>query len=392
MTAASVTQEAFALAFGDMPVEEALRLREQTDFRALPSTDRHRYDPLCSIAALDAFLQSGAAQCPPVTMADASRQGSAGVPDHEFADDNGRIIPSRVFTLFDKGATLVVSQFHEHHRPLARFCRGLERLFRHPVQCNIYLTPPGAQGFRVHYDTHDVLVMQIQGAKAWRLWHHQPVPHPTRQTPWPGGKLEPEGEPVKLVMQPGDALYVPRGVLHDAVSQDPTEASLHLTIGLLEPSWTDVLHAALDELEQDDAALRAPFPTWRLGEPETMPALLQEVAAKVQSLARPEVLERVAMASLDKLARERLPMVGRGLLTPMPEAGTALRLTDTMHHHVAAGPDGQALRWSGGVMPLSEQELGWLQELDEGTTPAALGEGALEFCTKLARLGLVERV
>ena len=53
---------------------------------------------------------------------------------------------ARLFALFDAGATLVLSQFHDMHQPLARYCRGLEQLFLHGVQANIYLTPPGAQG------------------------------------------------------------------------------------------------------------------------------------------------------------------------------------------------------------------------------------------------------
>jgi hypothetical protein len=72
----------------------------------------------------------------------------------------------RLLERFDAGASLVVSQFHETHPPLARFCRGLEKLFLHAVQANIYLTPPGAQGFRTHFDTHDVLVLQVEGASA----------------------------------------------------------------------------------------------------------------------------------------------------------------------------------------------------------------------------------
>ena len=59
------------------------------------------------------------------------------------------ILANAALALFDGGASLVVSQFDEMHAPLARFCRGLERAFLHPVQANIYLTPAGAQGFKV---------------------------------------------------------------------------------------------------------------------------------------------------------------------------------------------------------------------------------------------------
>ena len=46
-------------------------------------------------------------------------------------------LPS-LFHAFDGGATLVVSQFHELHAPLMRFCRGLEQVFLHGVSQTIF--------------------------------------------------------------------------------------------------------------------------------------------------------------------------------------------------------------------------------------------------------------
>ena len=38
------------------------------------------------------------------------------------------------------------------------------------VQANAYSTPRGSQGFAVHHDTHDVLVLQVAGEKRWQLY------------------------------------------------------------------------------------------------------------------------------------------------------------------------------------------------------------------------------
>ena len=38
------------------------------------------------------------------------------------------------------------------------------------VQCNAYYTPPKSQGLPVHYDLHDVFVLQLEGSKEWKLW------------------------------------------------------------------------------------------------------------------------------------------------------------------------------------------------------------------------------
>ena len=153
------------------------------------------------------------------------------------------------------------------------------------VQANAYLTPPGAQGFRVHYDTHDVLVLQVEGEKAWRVWPGQPLPHPTRRTPWQR-EMTPEGEPAGLTLRPGEVLYLPRGTLHDARGQAGA-ASLHLTIGLLEPSWADAMRLLLDRLEATRPELREPFPSWRLAEPAAAPALLAALTGRLTTLGSP---------------------------------------------------------------------------------------------------------
>jgi hypothetical protein len=63
-----------------------------------------------------------------------------------------------------------------------------------------------------------------------------------------------------------------------------------------------------------------------------------------------------------------------------------------MHHHVAIAPDGQAsLHWTCGDIALAPHEAEWLGPLTDGASAKDLGEGALEFMTKLQREGLLER-
>ncbi len=386
---ATLAEGAFALAFGDMAVEAVLAMREAAAWCHLPAGPADRYRALLAVADLDAFLLTDAARTPRVSMADGGRQGSASVPADEFALSSGHVDAPRLLARFDAGASLVVSQFHEMHGPLARFCRGLEKLFLHAVQCNVYLTPASAQGFRVHYDTHDVLVLQVEGEKQWRIWPGQPLPHPTRRTPWQRD-VQPAGEPVEFTMTPGQAIYVPRGVLHEARTQDSGGHSLHLTIGLMEPCWAEALRDTLTMLEPGVAALREAFPSWRLGDPAAAPALLRAMATRLEALASDATLEQLAVRMLDSLAQNRIPLPGRGLLTPPPGEADRLRLSDAMHHHVAALPDGSAeLRWADGALPLDEQGLDWLQRLDDGASAAELGEGALGFCRRLAAAGLL---
>lgn len=384
-------EAAWQLAFGALTPQEVFALREGTAWRLLQGKAPHRYAGLLSIADLDAFLRTDAARHPRVTMADGGRQGSAAIPPDEYLQSEGsRIDLPRLLARHDAGGSLVVSQFHELHAPLARFCRGLEKVFLHPVQANIYLTPPGAQGFRVHFDTHDVLVMQVSGAKSWRVWDDIPFPLPSRATPW-ANQQSPGGAPHALTLNPGDALYLPRGVMHEAAAQSGDAPSLHITIGFLEASIADMLRELLETLEAENPALRASIPSWRLGEAEGTAAIAARLAPALSALSSQTALEQIALAAMDRITRDRLPLSPRGLAHRPPGAGDKLRLADAMHHHLVPLPDGGgALRWYGGAENLSATECDWLAQLAEGTTPASLGEGALAFCQRLAALGLLE--
>ena len=373
-----ITETAFALAFEGMDVDQAFALREGLEWRHFKCSSPTRFSGLLSVDVLDAYLRTDGARTPRIGMADEARHGSAGVPEDEFALPDGRVDLPRLLTRFDQGASLVVSQFHETHPPLARFCRGLERLFLHAVQSNIYLTPPAAQGFRTHFDTHDVLVLQIDGRKTWRVWDGERVIRPTRRTPWPGN-MPPIGEPNIVVMEPGDALYIPRGFMHDA-STDEGGRSLHATIGLMEGSWAQALRALVDESEILDPDLRESLPSWRIGEADFLPVLTE----KLTRLATPGNAERLSNLLLEQLARDRQPLPGRGLFAPEPEG--RLRLLDTMHTHLVQGADGTStLFWTGGAVPLTPGEAEELVALSEGMEP-----GHSPFVLKLWKMGLLE--
>ncbi|HEX2026348.1 MAG TPA: cupin domain-containing protein [Actinomycetota bacterium] len=147
------------------------------------------------------------------------------------------IRPERVAAEFEAGATIVLQALHRQWPPVAEFCRDLELTLTHPVQANAYVTPPTAQGFAVHHDTHDVFVLQSHGRKRWRVY--RPVVELAGpEQPWKRSRGDP-GEPVlEADLTPGDALYLPRGFPHEAEAQD--DVSIHVTVGILAHTWLDL--------------------------------------------------------------------------------------------------------------------------------------------------------
>ncbi|HEU4450751.1 MAG TPA: cupin domain-containing protein [Gaiellaceae bacterium] len=158
----------------------------------------------------------------------------------------------RVLAEWEAGATIVLQALHVHWHPLAVFCRQLEDALGHGVQANSYWTPRGSQGFAVHHDTHDVIVLQVAGEKRWLLYEPL-VELPLKQQRWSAALGDP-GSPVQeLVLRAGDTLYLPRGWPHQA--ETSASDSLHLTIGVNAYTWLDAVRAALRECE-DELAFR----------------------------------------------------------------------------------------------------------------------------------------
>jgi hypothetical protein len=206
-------------------------------------------------------------------------------------------VPSAL-SAFADGATIVLQALHHTHPPLAAFCRSLEVELEQPVQANAYYTPRGSQGLPVHHDTHDVFCLQVAGSKRW-LVYEPALELPLRDQRYHADMGEP-GDPVlDLVLEPGDALYMPRGWLHEALTSD--EDSLHLTIGVNVYAWLDAMRAALEACA-DELEFRRSVPDDGVATADLLGTL--------ETRIRPD---DVARRRRSKLVRTRRPVLADGL-------------------------------------------------------------------------------
>ncbi|MFF2132913.1 JmjC domain-containing protein [Streptomyces olivochromogenes] len=156
-----------------------------------------------------------------------------------------RLQPAELHARLADGASLVLDSVDEIHRPIARLAEDIERVLRSRVQANLYASWTATEGFGVHWDDHDTVVVQLDGSKRWRLYGTtRPFPlHRDIETP-----AEPPAEPVAdLVLNAGDVLYVPRGIWH-AVAADQGTRSLHVTCGLQTHTPADLVAWVAEQL------------------------------------------------------------------------------------------------------------------------------------------------
>lgn len=198
----------------------------------------HRTDPadlvgILSLADADHLLTATAIRTPSIRIA----QDGAVLPESTYTRSatvagrslTGLVDARKALALFDSGATIVFQALHRYHPPLARLVAELELELGHPCQANAYLTPPGAQGFAVHEDSHDVFVFQTSGSKQWEIHGGDN----------PGGAED-------VLLEPGLSMYLPAGTPHAARTEQ--SASLHVTIGINQLTWRGLVERSLAPL------------------------------------------------------------------------------------------------------------------------------------------------
>lgn len=225
------------------------------------------------------------------------------ISERDYRGSSGNLDAVEVLRHYAAGATIVSSGMHQHHPALADLCTGLSVALHAPVQANVYLTPKREQGFRLHYDTHDVIVVQVEGAKRWQL-HDTPLPLPLRGQGFDSREQELGPATREVELRAGDSLYVPRGVPHAAVNERD-ERSLHVTLGILTQTRAEILIEALSAAALDDPELRTGAHEMVASAVNgDVEALRVQLSAAMTYALEHVDLDRVATALTDSILRE----------------------------------------------------------------------------------------
>jgi hypothetical protein len=152
--------------------------------------------------------------------------------------NEGKQLKSRAFhDLLCQGVSVVINGVHRSIPHIGQLAAAIEREMGIQTQVNAYLSFSKGGAFKPHFDVHDVLVIQVHGAKQWRVWNAE-VPHPIEMA---------DREKVSAIAAPdqeiglaaGDVLFIPRGEPHSAAVS--AGRSVHLSIGLFSQTGIDFL-------------------------------------------------------------------------------------------------------------------------------------------------------
>ncbi|MFO0608939.1 MAG: cupin domain-containing protein [Polyangiales bacterium] len=333
---------ALARLLAPVSVDDFLAHYWEQRYLRVPATDRGPTEAPVTLAEIDAVLTGRPHHHPDLQLVDAART----VEVDEYARDDDSIDPVRAVKRFAAGATIVLNRLDEQAPRVRELLARLETELGIHVQANMYLTPRTAQGFPIHYDNHDVIIVQCEGRKRWRLFE-SPKVLPMRGERFEAAVTKPGAKTDEFVMETGDVLYVPRGLMHEALAEGD-ELSLHVTIGFHAVRWSEVLLEAIARAAVDDVELRKGIPLGALvdGTPdEALAAQLRGHAARVLDGVRWERVRDRVEAQYFFGHKERLG----GLLL---DAATELTLDTPLARRDGAQP---ALERQGDAVVLTVQ-------------------------------------
>jgi hypothetical protein len=179
----------------------------------------------------------------------------------------GSITPGQVPVLRNAGMTLCFNRIHEFDPTLDHFLIAFQRQtgLSGIAVLNCYLSPDKG-GFGLHFDSHDVFILQLEGRKRWRYSRGPSMAFPHRNHmlsegegafaedfPWEEYRPPSEESLESALLEPGDVLYLPPGTWHHGRAEGESLAF----------SLTIARNTRLELLTQYLQALLLPDPGWR---------------------------------------------------------------------------------------------------------------------------------
>ncbi|WP_433017711.1 JmjC domain-containing protein [Kribbella sp. CA-294648] len=169
-----------------------------------------------------------------------------------------RAEPSLLLGEFAAGATIVIDRLEDFALPVREACDSLARSLATSMRAHAFITPAGETGFQPHHDPLGAFIVQVHGAKRWRVYERRETGasgqiYSTDEQGQPQDLLEPI---IDTILRPGDVLYLPQGYPHLATA--PEVMSVHITFVCQTSSWAMHIRPLIDEVLRSPEFLQIP--------------------------------------------------------------------------------------------------------------------------------------
>ena len=146
------------------------------------------------------------------------------------------------------GFSLAATRMDAYAPHLGLLCENLRSVVHEQVKVGVIVTTGSGGAFTLHYDPEDLIILQVEGKKRWKIFG-PPVINPVVGA----GKSPAPPEDTLIfdeTLEPGDFLFLPAGNWHRCENQ--SARSLHLGIFFQAPNGLDVLKSLTSRFQTDE--------------------------------------------------------------------------------------------------------------------------------------------
>lgn len=257
--------------------ESFMTLLRERKLTLLRHAGADRYDSLMNWKLLVEMIEHG--QHPP-SLAEFRliQEGQIPPPDRWLkkkpSGEGNMVDVPRFMAFMDHGFSLSVTRIDDYAPHLKKLSDSIRSTLREQIKVGVIVTTGEGGAFRLHYDPEDLIILQVEGRKRWKIFG-PPVVNPiVGMTPPP-----PPPEDTLLfdeVLDPGDFLFLPAGNWHRC--ENASSRSLHLGIFFQPPNGLDVIKSITSQLLSEDE-LRLPLT--RLDDASDLSAFEADIKTRV---------------------------------------------------------------------------------------------------------------
>jgi ribosomal protein L16 Arg81 hydroxylase len=160
----------------------------------------------------------------------------------------GKVDIAKVEAYLAQGFSLCITCIDEHAPHLAALCDDIRARSFEQIKLGVIVTTGKEGAFKLHYDPEDLIILQVEGSKRWKIYGPA-VPNPVIDLPQP--PPPPEEAPIfDEVLMPGDFLFLPGGNWHRC--ENGPVRSIHLGFFFLPPTGWHFVKALMTDLVGDE--------------------------------------------------------------------------------------------------------------------------------------------
>jgi ribosomal protein L16 Arg81 hydroxylase len=302
-----------------------------------------RFESIISWAQLNSILEKQHLDFSRLKLV---QNGKAIATDRYLRSFNGgqQLKLGSLVNCLSEGATLILDSVHEYANGVDEVALACEEMLSAPTTVNLYASWRTQNGFDVHWDAQDTLILQVSGRKHWKVYQ------PTRLHPLRDERVKPAPPTAAPawdeVLEQGEALYLPRGWWH--IAHPLNEPSLHLTVTIVPSTGLTLMAWLCNELAgSSDVRANVPIALSATERGEYLVKLRQLILDRWNDKALNDFTAEWE-AALRVPSKIHLPEAPSDCLIPIDESAN-IRLAVNRHLNLSEAEDGLVAFHANGI-------------------------------------------